>query len=211
MTLLNWQRSIEQIVVANKSYRLLGFTSVHRGAGVSLICRHVAQTMAVNGMKTLIITLSDAHASPSWTTSDKPVASGALRSTIVPSRHGYDVLPGCDSEGRPVAPNIVQLRHVLDTELADYNRIILDLPPISSVAEDGLSTVAVSVVCDRTLLVCAIGSDRKGEVAEALALLRGAGATVTGIVSNELQRAQSWRSIFSIFSKRAKRRASAQA
>jgi hypothetical protein len=202
MTLLNWQRCIEQIVVANKNYRVIGFTSVHRGSGVSLICRHVAKTTSVNGIKTLIISLSDTSPNQSRTSSDKPVAASALRAGIVPSTHGYDLLPGCDSEGRPVAFNIVQLRHVLDTEFADYNCIILDLPPISHVAADGLSTVAVSVVCDRTLLVCAIGADRRGEVSEAVALLRSAGATVTSVVSNEYKCADPWQNLFTIFSKR---------
>lgn len=202
MTLLNWQRSVEQIVVANKNCRLLGFTSVHRGAGVSLISRKVAKTMAANGMSTLIIAMSEMPANPQSRSSDKPVAAGALRAYIVPATHGYDLLPGCDVDGRPIASNVVQLRQVLDAEFADYDHIILDLPPISHVAADGLSTVAISVICDRTLLVCAIGTDRSGEVAEAVSLLRSAGATVSGIVANEFKRAETWQSILKRFSKR---------
>ena len=185
MAQLNSQLSIEQIVVANKSCRLLGLTSVRHGAGVSLICRRVAKTMAVNGMKTLIISLSKTKGNPSWVSSDKPVAASTLRAAIVPSRYGYDLLPAYNSEGRPIALNVMQLRHLIDAELADYNRIVFDLQPLSQVDAEGLSTVAVSVICDRTLLVCAIGTDLRGEVSEAVSILRGAGATLAGIVSNE--------------------------
>lgn len=193
MTLLiNWQRSIEQIVVASKDCRLLGLTSARRGAGVSLICRRVGKTMAVNGMKTLVVALSEPQGSLLWNAADKPAAAGAVRASIVPSTHGYDLLPAFDAEGRSIAANVVQLRQLLDTELADYTRIILDLPPISQVSADGLSAVAVSVICDRILLVCEIGADRKGEVAEAVSLLRSAGATVSGIVANEHKRVDPW-------------------
>lgn len=202
MTLLNWQRSVEQIVVASKNCRVLGFTSVHRGAGVSLISRNVAKTMAANGMRTLIIAMSEMQANPKWSSSDKPVTAGARRASILPATHGYDLLPGCDVDGRPIASNVVQLRQVLDAEFAEYNHIILDLPPVSHVAADGLSTVAISVICDRTLLVCAIGTDRSGEVAETVSLLRSAGATVSGIVANEFKRAETWQSMLKRFSKR---------
>lgn len=200
MSLLNWQRSVEQIVVANKGFRVLGFTSVRRGAGVSLMCAHVAKTMAVNGMKTLVIALSEAFHGHSWVSADKPVTASALRAAIVQSKYGYDLLAGCDSEGRPIVSNIVQLRQLLDVEFSDYNRVIIDLPPISHVANDGLSTVAMSVICDRMLLVCAIGSDRKGEVSEAVALLNGAGATLSGVISNEYQRVDPMQTIISKFS-----------
>lgn len=209
MSILNWQRSVEQIVVANKGFRVLGFTSVRRGAGVSLISAHVAKTMSVNGMKTLVIALSEAHHGHAWVSSDKPVSPSALRAAIVPSKYGYDLLAGSDAEGRPIASNIVQLRQLLDVEFSDYSRIIIDMPPISHVATDGLSTVAVSVICDRMLLVCAIGSDRKSEVSEAVSLLHSAGASLSGIVSNEFNRVDPMQKILQLLPGRRKRAAAA--
>ena len=195
MTLLNWQRSIEQIAVANKNCRLLGFASVRPGAGVSLICRRVAKTMAVNGMKTLLVSFSEPPTNASAANHDKQdklSAATILRANVVPSRHGYDLLPLCGSEGL----NVVLLRNTFESDFADYGRIIFDLPPISHVAADGLSTVAVSVICDRVILVCLVGTDRRGEIAEAVSLLRAAGATVSGLVANEYQVVSPWPRFF---------------
>lgn len=205
MTLLNWQRSIEQIVVANKGARVLGFTSIHSGAGVSLICRRVAKTMSVNGMKTLIISISDTPAFAVHSPADRP-AAGAISAAIVPSIHGYDCLPGNDIDGRPFASNVIQLRQMIDGELSGYQRIILDLPPISHDASDGLSSVGISAICDRTLLVCVVGTDRRTELSEAVALLRGAGARIAGIVSNEYKRVDPWQSLLQMFSRRRSKR-----
>lgn len=194
MTLLNWQRSIEQIAVANKNCRLLGFASVHPGAGVSLICRRVANTMAVNGMKTLLVSFSELSTNASAVIHDKQdkLSPANLRRNVIPSKHGYDLLPLSGSEGL----NVVLLRNTFEADFADYSRIIFDLPPISHVAADGLSTVAVSVICDRVILVCLIGTDRRSEIAEAVSLLRAAGATVSGLVANEYQVASPWPRFF---------------
>ncbi len=200
MTLLNWQRSIEQIVFANKGSRVLGFTSIHRGAGVSLICRRVAKVMSMNGMKTLVISVSGAPTFGAAT--EKSLSPGALSLAIVPSMHGYDCLPSNDVDGRPLASNVTQLRQLIDGELSGYARIVLDLPPISHTTSSGLSSVGISAICDRTLLVCMIGRDRRTELTEALSLLRGAGAWIAGIVSNEYQHVDPWQNLLQMFSRR---------
>lgn len=184
MTLLNWQRSIEHIVVANKGCRVVGLTSVRSGAGVSHIGRGMAKSIAETGARTLVIMLSQMSSAGS----DQPAPAGELRASIVPSVHGYDIFSGNDSDGRPIALNARELRQALENELAEYDRIILDLPAICEDAGNGLRAVSVAPICDRVLLVCLVGSDRSTEIAEAAALLRGAGAVVSGVIANEYKR-----------------------
>lgn len=186
MTQLNWKRSIGQIVMANKGCRLLGLTAVRHGAGVSTICRRAATLMATGGAKTLVVCLSEPHASATRHGSEKPTS--ALRSAIVPSLHGYDLLNCPDSDGLLATLNAVQLRDILDNEFSDYDRIIIDLPPLCDDTSDGLSTAGIATVCDRVLLVCVVGVDHRAELAEAAAILHSSGATLAGVVSNEYKR-----------------------
>lgn len=194
MALLSWQRSIEQIVLTTKGARLLGFTSVRRSTGVSLLCRQVAKASSDAGFKTLLVMLSESQGRGGRGNASK-AAAASLRSYIVPSLNGYDLLPGRDGDARPLDFNAVRLREVLQTELTDYDRIICDLPPVSDETGDGLSAGTTAGMCDSVLLVCCIGEDRWGQVSEAAALLRRVGANVSGVVSNEYKRVNPWRGL----------------
>lgn len=187
MTLLNAQRSIEQIVIANKDCRVLGITSVRRGAGVSLICRGVAKAMAATGEKTLLVCTAQSGAR---TASAQP-ARPPLASVCV-SPQGYGVLSVYSVDKDPLVSNALQLRQLLDTDFVDYSRIIVDLPPVMEEEGDALSVVALAPTCERVLVVCVIGSDGSAELSESVSLVRGAGARVSGIISNEFKRVDPW-------------------
>lgn len=186
MSQLNWKRSVGQIVMANKGRRLLGFTAVRRGAGVTTISRRVASTMAAGGEKTLMVCVSELYGRAARNGADNnPAGAGALRAEIVPSAHGYDILNGTDGDALMATYSAVQLRDVLDNELAEYARIVLDLPPVCDDASDSISSASFATVCDGVVLVCLLGTDRRSEIAETAAILNSSGAKLAGIVSNE--------------------------
>lgn len=184
----NWQRSIEQIVLTatNQRNRVLGLTSLNRGAGVSMICRHLARTFASSGNSALLIDMSWAQA----TSGIAVAASSAMfRETIVSSGHGYDVLSvGGEGAGSAVFGNLPRFREMLRTDFADYDRFVIDMPPILETAEAGFSTVAAAAMCDRLMLVCAVGVDKRSEVSSVVSMLKGAGVALSGIISNEYAR-----------------------
>lgn len=190
MSLLGWQRSIEQIILTstNARNRVLGLTSVRRGAGVSLVCRHLAKTVGVGGSKALLVDMSEPPESPPIN-SERQWSVAAIRERIVPSVHGYDLLAGHAGEGDyGLFGNLPRLREMLASEFLDYDRIIVDIPAILDAAETGFNAVAAAAICDRLLLVCAVGTDKRAELSEAVSLLKGAGVAISGVISNEHQR-----------------------
>lgn len=196
MTLLSWHRSIEQIVVANKDCRILGVTSVRVGSGVSLICRRMAKAMAASGAKTLIVNLSLPAES----------AAGAVHGripSVVPSIHGYDVVSGYDPDGNPTFSNALRLSEMLDTDFSTYARIILDLPPVSGETNEAYSPVTLAPVCDRLNVVCVVGTDTRTELHDAVALLQGAGGSVSAIIANEYKKVDTWTTLRAMIPMRA--------
>jgi Mrp family chromosome partitioning ATPase len=187
MTLVNWQRSIEQIMLSStdSKTRVLGLTSVRRGAGLSLVCRQLARTVAAAEFKTLLVDMSKPRGGVAVDTTRSP-APTEVRTSIVPSGDGYDVLRGrAGDEWRSLFGSLPRLRETLGTDLEDYTRIVLDMPPIIDDLDTGINSIALAAICDRLLLVCAVGRDTRSELSKSVALLRGAGITLSGIVSNE--------------------------
>jgi Mrp family chromosome partitioning ATPase len=187
MSASNWKRSISHIALANKGFRLIGFTGVSRGAGVSTISRRVACSMADSGEKVLVVSVSEIQGRTVRAAGGDAAAAGALRAEIVPSVHGYDLLSGPTSDTLLAALGAVQFRENLDGDLAEYSRVVLDLPPICDESGDSVGSTSFAAICDRVLLVCLLGVDRKAEIAEASAILNGAGAPLSGVVSNEFK------------------------
>ena len=143
--------------------------------------------MAANGAKTLVVSLSNSHLQEAAPPSARRVAS------VIPSAHGYDILPCFDAEGQPVDSNAFHLREAHDKEFAGYERIILDLPPVLDQRANDSSALALAPLCERILMVCVIGETEATELSEAVSLLRGAGGIVSGIISNEYAVRDPWR------------------
>lgn len=100
-------------------------------------------------------------------------------------------MPG-DEDNKSIALDVHQLQLALRTELSEYDRIILDLAPIYDDIDSGMRTSSVAPMCDGVLLVCVIGTDSNAEVKEAASLLKGSGAKLTGVISNEYKRKDPW-------------------
>lgn len=182
MTSLNWKRTIEQIALRNRSYRILGFTSVATGAGVSLVCRLTAKALTDCGCRVLLVDLSEAAPADTVT---PPPAAVTFRGAIVTSPNGFDILSFVGDEfGK--APRMAELREFLLRDVADYDNIVLDMPAVLANDGDRLSAVRVSAICDAVLLVCALGKDKLADISEVFGLIKGGGSALAGLVSNEI-------------------------
>ena len=187
MTLAHWQNSIEQIMLAavGQQERVLGLTSLRPGAGVSLVCHHIARTAAAGEYKTLLFDISEPQ------TRDTPVRTWRpgherIGNLITPTVGRYDYLKvRTDEATRPLFCNPTRLRSVYRTEFEQYALVVVDLPPLLEPSELGPNPVAAAGSCDQVLLVCAVGRDTRSELAEAISLVGGAGGRLSGLVSNE--------------------------
>ena len=187
MTLLNWQRCIEQIVLANQQEKILGLTSARRGAGVSQISRLTAMTIATTGAKTLLVNMSEPGSLVVRYDNTSPMAKD-LREHIVSTEHGYDLLAGRHDVVRLAFARLPRLREMLLNEFTDYKHVVIDLPPILEALGGGFNTITAAAICDRLLLVCALGRERRSEVVGVVSLLRSSGIALSGVVSNEHSR-----------------------
>ena len=189
MKSMNWQRSIDQIMLtgAGGENRILGLTSIRRGAGVSLISRALARTVACAGMKVLLVDLSEATGvvSREEVGGDLPCN---VRDLIEPSEFGFDVLVGHSDETHEKALcNLPRLQRAFASELTDYACVVVDLPPVLNEEELGVNSVAAGAMCDRLLLVTRIGKDKRREMTDVVSLFAGAGVHPSALLANEFR------------------------
>ena len=181
MTSLNWQRTVEQIALRNRRYRILGFTSVASDAGVSLISRLTAKALSESGCRTLLVDLSQAVLAEG---NAKAGTMSNIAGAITNSANGFDILSFSGDDGRKI-PRMVDLRDFLRTEVAGYDNVVLDMPAVLDNDGEKLSAVSISAICDAMLLVCALGKDSRVEIDEVVNLIKGGGTQLVGVVSNE--------------------------
>ncbi len=181
MTSLNWQRTVEQIALRNRRYRILGLTSVASGAGVSLISRLTAKALAESGCRTLLVDLSQAVLAEG---NAKAGAMTNIAGAIANSPNGFDILSFSSDDGRKI-PRMVDLRDFLRTDIAGYDNVVLDMPAVLDNDGEKVSAVSISAICDAMLLVCALGKDRRTDIDEVVNLIKGGGTRLVGVISNE--------------------------
>jgi Mrp family chromosome partitioning ATPase len=179
-----WQSSIEQIMLASArpQERVLGLTSLRPGAGVSLVCRHLARTAAASELKTLLLDMSGSHTPIStWRPGHDKISNW-----ITPAVGGYDYIKvHTDETTRPLFGSQAKLRAAYRAELDQYELVVVDLPPLLEPSELGPNPVAVAGSCDRVLLLCAVGRDTRSQLADAISLVEAAGGKLAGLVANE--------------------------
>ena len=187
MSRLSWQRTIDQIILTGSTGndRILGLTSLRRESGVSLISRYIARTLATDRQQVLLLDLSNAQSSVSTDLSQTRNLD-LLRRYIVSSGQAYDVLTAQAEE--PAHGALVEppgLRELLQVTLADYARVVIDLPPVLYESALGVNSVAASAICDRLMLVTRIGRDKRGELTEVVSMMNGAGIQPSSLLANE--------------------------
>lgn len=181
-------RAIEQIALSSAAngHRVIGFTGVERHSGVSTIARCTAEVFENSGVKTLLVDLTQPvdriAEGPAWLPGrDDP------RQYISRRNDGADRLIARPTAGtHAVFNNIHSVRHSLAEELKDYSKIIVDIPPILEVTGHQINPAAAAAVCDAVLMVCVRGGVTFQQVTQAMAMIRSAGAKITGTVLNEI-------------------------
>ncbi len=184
MSVVTWQRSIEQIVLSTirEKPRVLGMASLRRGAGVSLVCQHLAKTIATSESKTLLLDMCELRAGK-----PDPVDPIAASECFVATEEGYDLFRARTiAERKELFGSLRNLREFLGGALQGYGSIIVDMPPLFDDADTGINAISAAACCDKVLLLCVIGRDTRGDLVEAVARLHGAGVSLSGIVANEL-------------------------
>jgi len=196
MSPVNWQRTIDQIILTglDKDDRVIGVTSIRRGSGVSLLCRSLARTLAANRLDVLLVNLSESPGSEETSQSDAEAPTfsetdGCPLGKIKADGQGYDLLllPPRSAIERHLT-DLAQLQQILsDEKLAKYNRIVLDLPPVLNEIPIGINSVGAGSMCDRLMLTTRIGQDKKSELIEVVSLLRDACVQTSSILANNFR------------------------
>lgn len=99
----------------------------------------------------------------------------------------YDELTATpDKSTKLLFNNVDLIRTVLHSELAAYEAVFVDLPPLLGDADDRLNPLAAAAACDALLLVCVSGEIEAAELSGSMTVLQRAGVSVTGLVLNDV-------------------------
>ena len=190
MTVLQWQRSIEQIILtsAGQGKRVIGLASIQGKSGVGLVAHDLARTLSAGGSATLRIDASglftpgtEAHA---WT----PRAD-RFRPFITSTTDGYDFLCilSASSAGNPAhgSASIPILKEHFADELSNYQRVIIELPYLREPPSTALNPLTFAIFCDPLLLICGVGRDRVSELRSAVKMLASVGVKISGVIANQ--------------------------
>jgi Mrp family chromosome partitioning ATPase len=183
----SWLQSVEQIMLAavDGKARVLGVVSPDAGAGVSTLCRMLAESHSRSGSKTLLIDLAQpldtSEKDESWAPGD------GAKQLIRPAPGGYDVLAARPTTStRPMFNNIDVLRRMFTDELEAYQAIVVDLPPVLGQDEATVNPLAAARACDAIVLVCMTGKLTQPRLQLTMSSLAAAGVKVGGTVLNDL-------------------------
>lgn len=172
--------------------RVIGITSPDRGAGVSSLCRMVAESFAQSGAKTLLVDLSQQtdtaiNARPAW------MPGGGATDFIQRDPRGYEIIASPPTTAtRPLFNNVETLRRAFVDELSMYRTVVVDLPAIMEDVSGQINPVAVSRACDAVILVCVAGRTRRDRIAATVSTLAMAGVQLGGTVLNDMDQAAPW-------------------
>lgn len=180
-------RSVEQIVLSSfeDGHRIIGFTAAEPRSGVSTLALSTAEVFARAGLRTLFIDLSqplqEPTTGPFWALGEEDPRSRILR-----RNDGADQLIA-----RPTIitlssfNNITHIRNIMVGELAEYSRIVIDIPAILD-AQTTINPAAAAAACDSVLLVCVRGRLTRRRLARSMEFIQAAGGKVKGTVLNEM-------------------------
>lgn len=183
----DWSRIAEQLMlsISDSKLRIVAITGLTGGAGASTAARELAATFARAGRSTLLVDLSrpmsataaDPGVEPTSALTHAPHISnetGLAELTITPT-----------PESLPRFSNPDRLRRVLDTDLAQYETVIIDLPPVGEIDDTAINPVAAARAADAVFLVASTGTTRRDELAAASQVLRQVGAPLAGVIMND--------------------------
>lgn len=181
-------RAIEQIALSSvaNGHRIIGFTAPERHSAVSTVARSTAEVFANSGLSTLYIDLTrpveKTPAGPIWSPGeDDP------KRCIFRRNDGADRLVARPTAGTQSAfNNVTGVRQSLAKELAEYSKIVIDIPPILEVTNHQINPIAAAAACDAVLMICVRGQLTHQQITQAMEMIRSAGGKITGTVLNEI-------------------------
>lgn len=187
----SWLQPIEQVMLAavDSKVQVLGIFSPDRGSGVSAVCLMLAECHSRTGTKTLLIDLSQTieHSDDDLSESEAWAPGDGAAQLIQSHKGGFDVLAvRPSSRTRPMFNNVDVLRRMFKDELAAYEAIVVDLPPVLNARENRINPLAAARACDAVVMVCMIGMVTHQRVKATLSMLQTAGIQLGGTLANEL-------------------------
>lgn len=177
----------------DRSLRLLAITSTGPGEGKTTIAANLAQVMAMDGKRVLVVDC-DLHRPNMHTLMKRPrevgftsVLTGAntLEQAIVNSDFpGVDFLPS-----GPLPPNPSEILNsqqscqLFQRLAADYDLVVIDCPPCVKLSD----IQVLSTIADRLLLLVAVGHTLAPGLQLAVRSLKQANAPLLGLIVNRLK------------------------
>jgi hypothetical protein len=184
----SWRRPAEQILLTSleSGHRTIGFTAPNVNAGVSTLSQVSAEIFARSGFKTLLLDLTQPMRDPFLAAGWAP-GHGDAKKWIARHERGFDYLIARPTPETQFAfNNVASIRELLTIELADYAKILLDLPPLSEQRTDPINPHAAAAACDSVLLVCVRGQLAQSRLESAVKAAKAAGCKMTGVVLNDV-------------------------
>lgn len=190
-----WIKEVEQITLAaaQQNARVFCFTSPRADAGVSLMCRLAAASLAASQLETLLVDMSQSIDAPdhldgvAGALTPWSPGQGDVRRSIHRVTGAYDALaahPTPATRGR--FSNVDHLRSVLNEDLASYGAIVVDLPPVLDASNDQINPIAAALACDACFMAGVMGVTTRDDAERAAHQLRAAGVNLAGVVLNDV-------------------------
>ncbi len=182
----SWLGAVEQVMLAaiDSKARVLGVLSPDSGSGVSTLCRMLAESRSSSGAKTLLINLTQYSDD---TDDDWTPASGATQLVQLDAA-GYDVLTARPTRATRAAFNNVQsLRELVNDELASYEAVFVDLPPVLDQSSNQINPLAAARACDAVVMVCMPGRTTHHRIKRTMEMMEAVGVQLGGTVLNDLR------------------------
>lgn len=183
-----WTHEVERIALATlgQGLRLIGIASHGGQAGVSSLAADLAEVTSLSGVSTLYVDLTTTVLPNSRDIIWRPGEGGAGQA-ITHDPRGFDVLTArFDAPTRFLFNNVDRLKQSLGEELARYNAVIVDIPPLCVADAGQINGSAAAAACDGVLLVCVSGRITRAELIQGASALHAAKANVVGTVLNDL-------------------------
>lgn len=176
-------RPIERIVhgaIRNHS-RVVGFSGIRPRSGTSTLAGVAATLMHRAGINVLLVDLTrpvQDDPGATWT----PGGSNAVRAVARGERDVNVLVAWPTPRTQFLFNNFEQLQATFATELADFERIVVDLPAFDGSGPDSISPLAGAAACDELILVVPRGRVTAEDAAAAATTARSLGLPLTGAV-----------------------------
>ncbi|MEZ5843429.1 MAG: hypothetical protein R3D27_06790 [Hyphomicrobiaceae bacterium] len=83
--------------------------------------------------------------------------------------------------------NVEEMRKLLHVELAAYQAIVIDLPPVLDESDDHINPLAAMAAADGSFLLCMAGRIDRSSLARTMTLVKQSGVELLGIVVNDAE------------------------